>query len=155
MQLEADIINLLTVLRFAHSPKERKFLREWLHTDELDQLFVGPGKISFAMLTSAGNQDQVSAAVDILANTPYKIPLNEGLKAYTQSLLLSDIEMQLKRYRLKWMSRQIYQDSLGIGVLLGFVALKINEISNIRWMAQAINQNFKAESIHQGLEYPE
>jgi vacuolar-type H+-ATPase subunit C/Vma6 len=155
MQLEADIQNLLTVLRFAHSPKERKFLREFLHTDELEQLLVGPGKISFAMLISAGNQDQVSAAVDILTNTPYNIPLKNGLKAYKQSILLSDIEKQLKRFRLTWMSRQIYKDPLGIGVLLGYVALKINEISNIRWVAQGINLNMQAESIRKELEYPQ
>ena len=105
MQLEADLTNLLTVLRFAHAPEERKFLREWLHTDELDRLFVGPGKLQFTLLTHAGSQDTVNAAVEILAKTPYDSPLSAGLKAYAQSALLSDFEKQLKRFRLTWMSR--------------------------------------------------
>ena len=154
MQLDADIINLLTVLRFAHAPGERKYLREWLHTDEFERLFVGPGKLGFAILARAGNQESINAAMDILANTPYKIPLSMGLKAYAQSALLSDIEKQLKRFRLTWMSRQIYKDPLGIGVLLGYVALKVNEISNIRWIVQGISLGLKAEAIQAELEYP-
>ena len=48
MQLEADLTNLLTMLRFAHAPGERKFLREWLHTDKLENILVGPGRLTFA-----------------------------------------------------------------------------------------------------------
>jgi len=154
MQLDADMINLLTVLRFAHAPRERKFLREWLQTEELEYLLVGPGKIAFATLSRAGSQDTIHAAVEILANTPYGNPLTIGLKAYAQSALLSDLEKELKRFRLRWMSRQIYKDPLGIGVLLGYVALKVNEVSNIRWIAQGINLGLKAEAIRTELEYP-
>jgi vacuolar-type H+-ATPase subunit C/Vma6 len=154
MQLEADMINLLTVLRFAHAPEERKFLREWLATDELDPLFVGPGKVAFATLARAGNQDTASAAVEILADTPYESPLNAGLKAYAQSVLLSEFERQLKRFRLVWMSRQISNDPLGIGVLLGYVALKVNEVGNIRWVAQGTSLGLNAEAIRTELEYP-
>ena len=154
MQLEADLINLLTVLRFAHAPGERKFLREWFHTDQLDRFFVGPGKITFATLVRAGGQDTINAAVEILADTPYEIPLNLGLKAYAHSALLSDIEKQLKHFRLTWLSRQIYKDPLGIGVLLGYVALKVNEVSNLRWIAQGISLGLKVEAIRAELEYP-
>ena len=154
MKLEADLINLLTVLRFAHAPGERKFLREWLHTDELDRLFVGPGKLQFTLLAHAGSQDTTNAAVEILAKTPYDPPLKAGLKAYAQSALLSEFEKQLIRFRLTWMSRQITKDPLGIGVLLGFLALKVNEVSNIRWIAQGVNLGLKAEAIRSEVEYP-
>jgi vacuolar-type H+-ATPase subunit C/Vma6 len=42
---------------------------------------------------------------------------------------------------------------LGIGVLLGFLALKTNEIGNIRWVAQGINMGLKAEAIRAELEF--
>ena len=154
MKLEADLTNLLTILRFAHAPGEHKFLSEWFHTDQLDRIFVGPGNISFASLAHAGNQITVNNAVETLEKTPYETPLKTGVRAYAQSALLSDIEKQLKRFRLAWMSRQIYKDPLGIGVLLGYVALKINEISNIRWIAQGINLGLKPEAIQEELEYP-
>ncbi len=155
VQMEADLTNLLTMLRFAHAPGERKFLRTWLHTDELDRLFVGPGKLEFGLLARAGSQDTVNAAVETLAKTPYDPPLRAGLKAYAQSALLSEFEKQLMRFRLTWMSRQITNDPLGIGVLLGYLALKVNEVSNIRWIAQGVNLGLKAGAIRTELEYPE
>ena len=67
---------------------------------------------------------------------------------------MSDFEKQLNRFRLRWMSRLISKDPLGIGVLLGFLALKINEISNIRWIAQGISLRLKVDAIRTELEYP-
>lgn len=147
LQLEADVTNLLSILRFGYAPAERALLHDWLDTSDIERLFVGPGKLPFSLLAEAGNQDTIDAAVRILAGTPYEIPLKAGLLAYAQSARLSDFEMQLIRYRLNWMSRQIVSDPLGIGVLLGFLALKINEVSNIRWIAQAIQLDLKADAI--------
>jgi vacuolar-type H+-ATPase subunit C/Vma6 len=153
VQLDADLVNLLTVLRFAHAPNERKSLRDWLDTDELDRLFVGPGKLSLALLARAGNQETVGAAVEALGDTPYGAPLSAGMEAYAHSVLLSDVEKQLKRFRLAWMARQISRDPLGIGVLLGYVALKVNEVSNIRWIAQGISLGLKPDATRAELEY--
>lgn len=154
IQLDADLTNLLTVLRFAHAPGERKFLREWLNTDDLADLFVGPGKLSFSMLKQAGIQETVDAAAAIIIGTPYESPIKAGLNDYAQSARLSGFEKQLKRFRLKWMSMQIAKDPLGIGVLLGYLALKTNEISNIRWIVEGINFGLKADAIRAELESP-
>ena len=110
--------------------------------------------MSFASLSHAGNQITVNVAVETLENTPYEAPLKTGVLAYAQSALLSDIEKRLKRLRLTWMSKQIGKDPLGIGVLLGYQALKVNEVSNNRWIAQGINLGLKPEAIRAELEYP-
>ena len=99
------------------------------------------------MLARAGRQDTVQAAVETLAGTPYTTPLIAGLEAYAQSAQLSNFEKHLLRFRLEWMSHQITQDPLGIGVLLGYLALKINEVNNIRWIAQALNLGYEAKAI--------
>lgn len=147
LDLEVDLKNMLTVLRFAHAPLERKFLRERTGSDDLRLLLLGPGCISFGLLARAGEQDTLNAAVEILADTPYKALLNSGLDGYAQSGRLSEIEKHLSRFQLNWMQAQISKDSLGIGVLLGYHALKTNEIANIRWIAQAVNMGLKAEAI--------
>ena len=147
LQLKADLVNLLSIIRFAHAPAERKLLRDWLDTTAMERLLVGPGRLPFSLLVEAGNQDTIEAAVGSLAGTPYEIPLNDGLRAYAQSTRLSDFEKQLIRFRLHWMSKQIAGDPLGIGVLLGYLDLKINEVSNISWIAQAIRLELKAEAI--------
>jgi V/A-type H+-transporting ATPase subunit C len=154
LQLDIDIANLLTVIRFVHAPSERKFLREWLDSDDLCRLFLSPGRLSFDLLISAEGQETLDGTVESLTGTPYEPSLRAGLKAYKNSLRLSDFEKHLKRFRLRWMSRLISTDPLGIGVLLGFLALKINEINNIRWIAQGISMQRKVETIRTELEYP-
>ena len=153
LDLEADLANLLTVLRFAHTPAEHAFFRERFGSDDLSRLFLGPGRLSVVLLANAGEQDSVDAAVSILAGTPYEAPLRKGLEAYSHTSHLSSIEKCLKRFRLEWMVGLIPKDPLGIGVVLGYIALKINEVNNIRWIAQGVNIGLKAEAIRQEVEF--
>jgi vacuolar-type H+-ATPase subunit C/Vma6 len=153
LQLESDLDNLLTMLRFVHAPEERAILRDWLDSDDLNLLFVGPGKLSFDLLTRAGNQETVPAAVELLAGTAYEPSLRNGLSAYASTGRLSEFEKQLRRFRLERMSALISKDPLGIGAVLGYLALKINEISNIRWIAHAINLGLASNSIRSELVY--
>jgi len=152
LALEADLANVLTVLRFAQYPQERDLLRDRLGTDEIEVLFIGPGRIPYELLLNACRQDSVTAAVDILSGTFLEPALRAGLEAYSRSKRLSDIERRLRRYRLEWMAEQITKDPLGIGMVLGYVALKTNEVGNIRWIAQGINLGLKVDAIRAELE---
>lgn len=152
LALEADLVNVLTVLRFARSPRERDLLRDRLGTDEIERLFIGPGRIRFELLANACKQSAIPAAVDTLSGTSFEPALRAGLEAYARSNRLSDIERQLKHYRLEWLAAQITKDPLGIGVVLGYVALKVNEVGNIRWIAHGINLGLKADTIQAELE---
>ena len=151
LQQDADITNLHTVFRFAYAPEEHKFLRDWLGSDDISRLFVGPGKLSFDLLADAGDQETVDAAVDILDGTVYEDPVRSGLEAYTSTGRLSVFENQFNRFRLEWLSRLISKDPLGIGVLLGFLALKTTEVSNIRWIAHGIFLGMPANNIRSEL----
>jgi V/A-type H+-transporting ATPase subunit C len=152
LKLEADLANLLTVLRFAQTPEERQHLRERLGAADLSLLFVGPGFLPFELLGRAGKQDSLDAAVETLAGSVYGSILAAGLDAFKKTGRLSEFEMRLKRYRLRWLAGLIARCPLGIGVLLGYLALKTNEIGNIRWIAQGINLGLKPEAIRAGLE---
>lgn len=151
--LEADLINLLTALRFVHTPLERQMLQIAMGTSTLRDLLVTPGRLPLDLLAQIGARDTLPAAVDLLGSTPYASPLRAGLVLYQQSNRLSDIEKQLRRYRLRRLSGLIVQDPLGIGVILGYFALKIAEIGNIRWVAQGISLGLPAESIKVELEF--
>jgi vacuolar-type H+-ATPase subunit C/Vma6 len=65
---------------------------------------------------------------------------------------LSDVERHFKHHRLQWMAAQIKKDPLGTGVPLGYVALKVNEVGNIRWITQGINLRLKPDAIRAELE---
>ena len=153
LDLDADLANLLTALRFAQTPEERKLLREWLGEEDLHPLLLGPGSLSFDLLVQAGMQDTLDAAVEVFAGTAYEDPLRAGLETYAASSRLSELERQLCHYRLRWMAEKVISDPLGIGVVLGFAALKVNEIGNLRWISQGISLGLSAQSIRLNLEF--
>ncbi len=152
LRLDADIVNLLTVLRFAHAPAERKLPGSRMGLLETHNLFVGPGRLSFATLSRAASETTVKAAVETLAGTPYESPLRKGLQDYAQTNRVSSFEKHLLKFRLDWARRLVARDPLGIGVLIGYLALKINEVSNIRWIANGINLGIKPNDIRSELE---
>lgn len=153
LNLEADLTNLNTVLRFAYSPAERKLLRDHSFADDLRYLLVDPGYLPHDLLANIGEQDTLNTAVEILSGTRYEKPLKDGLEMYSETGLLSCFEKQLRRFRLDWMHSLITKDPLGIGVFLGFLALKINEVRNIRWIAQGISLGLKADELRKELEF--
>ena len=152
LALDADLANVLTAFRFAQEPAERDLLRNYFGDDGIERLFIGSGHIAFESIENAFNQDTVAAAIETLVGTTLKPALQIGLKQYEQSQRLSDVEKQLKRYRLEWMANQMMKEPLGIGVVLGYIALKTNEVGNIRWIAQGINLGLKVEAIKVELE---
>jgi vacuolar-type H+-ATPase subunit C/Vma6 len=153
LDVETDMMNLLTALRFAQAPAERQVLRKRLGSGDLERLFVGPGRLSFKLLRRAAGQDTLASAVETVVQTPYEVPLRTGLKAYAHSGRLSDLEKELRRFRLRWMARLIISDPLGIGVPVGYCALKASEVTNIRWIAQGINLNLARDTITAELEF--
>ncbi len=153
IMLQADVANLLTVLRFAHMPSERTLIRQQYNVQAVQGLFVGPGYLPFELLQRAAEQDNVDKAINTLAGSRYADLLQAGLKSYSHSSRLSDFERQFARYRLKWMSGLIAKDPLGIGVVLGYLALKINEVNNIRWIIQGIQQGLETQVIRAEIEY--
>jgi len=153
LDLDADLANLQTVLRFAHTPEERKLLREWVGKDDLHPLLIGPGSLSFDQLAQAGLQDTLDAAVETFAGTIFIDTLRAGLEAYASSKRLSDLERHLRIYRLRWMTEKIMSDPLGIGVVLGYSARKVNEIGNLHWIAHGVNLGLSARAICAALEF--
>ncbi len=75
------------------------------------------------------------------------------MEKYAEASRLSELERQLRRFRLKWMSEKIHSDPLGIGVVLGYSALKVNEVGNLRWIAQGIGLGLSGDSIRANLEF--
>lgn len=153
LDVDADVTNLLTALRFTHAPAERRRLRQEVGMAPAE-LFVGPGRLSFDRLTQLAEQDSVRAAVGILEGTPYAGPLDEALPRYEENERLSTIEAALQRFRLRQRAALIQKDPLGIGVLLGYLALKVNEIRNLRQIALGIHLGWRSTEINDTLEFP-
>lgn len=150
-RLEADLVNLQTVLRLAAMPDEYTALPEWLGTDEVSRLFVSPGSLGYELLAKAASQGTVGEAVSLLAESPYASALSTGMEKYGESGRLSHFEAQLYKLRLDKMARLIARQPLGIGLVLGYLALKTNEINNLRWIANGVFLAMKPAAIQEKL----
>lgn len=150
-QLEADLVNLQTVLRLAAMPDEHNALPEWLGTDDVSDLFVGPGRLGYELLAKAAAQRTVGEAVSLLADTPYATALSTGMEEYRDSRRLSHFEAQLYELRLARLARLIIRQPLGIGMVLGYLALKTNEINNLRWISNGTFLGMKPAAIREEL----
>ncbi len=136
--LEADMTNILTALRLVGVTDVAAILRERLGTADVTRLFVGPGHIPFAQLAETAHQESIPNAINALATTIYGVTLTGALPAYAVSARLSVFERALAQWQLHHAAGFVASDPLGIGVLLGYAALKTNEIVNLRAIAQGL-----------------
>ena len=152
LAMDADLTNLLTVLRLVYWHADKASVMTRLGVDQVEDLLVGPGSLSFDTLSLAAQQITVDAVVEQLVSTRYGPALESGLNAYRHSQRLSDLERSLRRYRLQTIAGFMRKDPLGIGVFLGYLALKNNEISNLRWIASGIELGLPTQTITNELE---
>jgi V/A-type H+-transporting ATPase subunit C len=153
LRMDADMDNLITTLRFAHAPDQRRFLAEERES-VLTDLLLEFGNLSIPELQEAGEQDSVEDAIKTFQRSPYEDALADGLDAYQRSGQLSAIERALRQQQLDWKQEQILGDPLGIGVPLGVLALKMNEVSNLRWIAWGLQLGLSPQEIRRDLEFP-
>ena len=149
--LEADVTNMLTALRLVGVPDAAAILRERLGAADVTRLFVGPGHIPSALLAEAAHQESIPEAVDTLAATTYGGTLTGALQAYAASARLSVFERALTQRQLHYAAGLLAHDPLGIGVLLGYAALKTNEVANLRAIAQGLMLGEKPDRIRSEL----
>lgn len=154
MQMEADITNILTALRLAIAPDGREMAGQIMNGQGVNGLMVPPGNLSFDRLVSAADQEDLEPAVELLARAPYEEALQTGFERFERTARLSEIENELMRFRLSWRSKMVLKDPLGVGVLLAYLALKINEVHNIRKIALGLDAGMQAEAILESLVMP-
>ena len=151
-EIDADLLNLMTMLRFAHAPVERTQMSDLLHI-ELTDLLVPVGQVPESKLIQIGSASSVADAIAMLENTAYATALDEGFQHYRSNHLLSSIERELRRYRLRQARASYVGDPLGIGVPIGYLAQKANEIGMVRAIAWGVHQGLGAAAIQQRVEF--
>jgi vacuolar-type H+-ATPase subunit C/Vma6 len=78
--------------------------------------------------------------------------LQEGLQAFNQTGLLTDFEEKLRKLLLERASRYPFDDPIGIGVPIGYMVRKQNEMQNLWWIAKGIQLGFDSVDIIEHLE---
>lgn len=154
LAIDVDIANIMTCLRFAATDFESEELQK--HMQGYDDLwpFIPAGRLEIDLLRSASETGDVADAIEILAIPPYQTALLSGFEDYQRSGRLSEVESALMAYRLRWRTSLMLDDPLGIGVFLAYVAMKVNEIQNIRRITLGIELGLAPEDIREWMVLP-
>jgi vacuolar-type H+-ATPase subunit C/Vma6 len=147
--IEADIVNLNTVLRFVGAPEAYSKIE-----NGIESFLINPGNITTHKLIMLSRMQDVTKVIEALFFTKYGKFLRIALQCYQESQLLSEFENQMRMYALDWLSVLPKQYPLGIGVPLGYASMKKSEIRNLRWIAKGIQSGFEPGYIKENLEKP-
>ena len=145
--MEADIVNLNTVLRFISAPVAEEEL-----SGGADDYLIPQGNVPLTRWRALAGSTAPQEVVNGLSNTRYKKDLRIGLDCYRNTGDLSEFEANMRTHLLRWLARLPRRFPLGIGVPLGFIARKLNEVRNLRWIAQGIISGFDPAFIRENLE---
>lgn len=129
---EADVTNVLTALRLVGVANVLPMLAQQLGDAPPERLFVGPGRISRRTLLEMLVQPDVGAAVDLLRGSALGAALADATAVALSTQQLSVLERALQRYLLIEARHVMLRDTLGIGLLVGYLALKTAELTNLR-----------------------
>lgn len=151
LRIGADVFNLMTALRLVGLTESVAFLRQQFNTDEATPLFVGPGMVPVATLVDMVRQPTLVRAISKLAGTPFAALFNQTLARYKTTLRLSMFEFELARYQLNQAAYLSAGDALGVGVLIGYLALKTAEMRNLHRIALGIELREQPDQIRQEL----
>lgn len=146
-QSQADHINLSLVLRMVGHPLQAERMDQ-----TLSELMVHSGSLSLDFLKELLRQENLDQAVALCNKTAYYSALQTGLYNSKLSGKRSQMEDALRLSLLSWAVKLIPEHPLGIGVPLGYLSLKRNEVRNLRWISLGILAGMPAADIVKGLD---
>ncbi len=141
LEFEIDQANLLTLLR-AH--------KAGLNGDTASFFILG-GRLSLSFLASLLHEKKTEEVFERLVETPYQNVIQESSAAYFQHGNLSIVEKKFEE-KLLHKALQLYlRDPLGLGVLIGFLWMKVAEVTNLKMIANGLFYKMPAHLIKERL----
>lgn len=124
LQTQIDIVNLLTLLRLQKSKQPE---------DEAKRLFIPWGKeITLERFLELSQKEDVDEVVDGLLDTTYGRILEGAMMKYVELGSLAALERALETYFVQKGAYMSKGDPLGVGIAIGYIWAKDNEIVNLR-----------------------
>lgn len=124
LQSQIDIVNLLTLLRLQKSKQPE---------EEVERLFIPWGKeIALERFLALSQKEDVDDVVDGLVDTVYGQILEGAMMKYVEQGSLAALERALETYFVQKGAGMSAGDPLGVGIVVGYMWAKNNEITNLR-----------------------
>ncbi len=124
LRTQIDIVNLLTLLRLQKSKQPE---------EEVIRLFIPWGKeIVLERFLELSQKEDVDDVVDGLLDTTYGKILEGAMMKYLEMGSLAALERALENFFVQKGASMSKGDPLGIGIVIGYIWAKHNEIVNLR-----------------------
>ncbi|PTD93662.1 hypothetical protein C9439_06320 [archaeon SCG-AAA382B04] len=137
--IQIDKINIETTLRA---------VKEQIEEEKINKYILPPYKLEIEKLEEIINTEDLKSAVAPLEGTMFHELANMELEDHN-TMTKTNIQLQRK---IKELSKKIYRiESLGPGVILGFLMLKRLEIQNLRKIFSYKNAGWPNEKIQERL----
>lgn len=140
---EIDLVNLMTIL---------KTRREQLDPETVQDFFIPGGKFiteeHFAKLAEVREVEDVNP---LLEKTPYRIPLEAGVKEFLKTDLISMIERKMEEYMLKKLIDLFRADPLSMAIIIAYLWSKYNEVVNLRIILRGKAVGMSEQAIREAL----
>ena len=145
--IETDITNINTLVRFIEAPDSPETAGT-----SIEYYLIEGGSFPVKFYVNLSKYQTVEQAIKQIAAKKYQPYLLKALDCYRDTKRLSEFENQIRIYALRWFSLLPKLNPFGVGVPMGYIALKKSEIRNIRWIAKGIYSGFEPEFITENIE---
>lgn len=150
LQIELDLINLLTALRLVRRLELIVLVQQHYSTGDVRPLFIEPGGHLPAsrlveLVTQAGN---LEGLVRGLNDTRYGPALAAGWQRYQAGeSRLAVFERELERWQAHQFAAMFNRNPLSIAIPIGFMGCKALEAANLRLIAQTVALRLKRDDV--------
>jgi V/A-type H+-transporting ATPase subunit C len=141
--MQVDILNLVMVFRAA---------RENLDAEQsADYFLLGGLNIELSQYQRLAAMSDVDEILDGLRGTPYGQLLDETALSYLEDLSIAVFERALEDYFTRKVIALGNRDPLGIGIPIGYLWAKQNEVTNLRIIVKGVAVGMPAERMRKEL----
>lgn len=137
LAIEADLINVKTILRMLANDFDQNKIRE-----RLRPLPAQLGTTDYDELLSAGSYED---AVDVLRD--------KDIGTHIRSTDIAQVERALDRYKIEQGTLMLHQEPLSINPVLGYMISKQAEVQNLRILLQAKSGDLGEDFVEDNLIY--
>lgn len=140
---QIDTINLLTCLRLLNADIGDQ--------DPLRFFLPGGIQVSEQLFGDLARMSDVDEVYDRLKRTPYGRPVEEVAIKYIESGSVSVFERALEDYLMRRAFIVGRGDPLGVGVIIGYLWMKANEVTNLRIIIKGVSVGMPVQRMREEL----
>ncbi|MBN2404464.1 MAG: ATP synthase A1 subunit C [Coriobacteriia bacterium] len=141
--VQVDTINLLTCLRLLNADVE---------AEEVNRFYLPGGlHVKEELFSDLASMSDVDEVYERLKRTPYGRPVEAVAIKYVEHGSVSVFERALEDYLMRRAFAAGQGEPLGVGIIIGYMWAKANEVTNLRIIVKGVSVGMPVERIKEEL----